>query len=450
MVTTDDAEELREHLATLERENAELRAHVPDRRRAGAWRAVLSALCIVLATILVPVATVGGWARAELVDEESFLATFGPMADDPEIQRYVIETASAAIVDAVDVEQLTGDLFDGIATLGLPERAQAALTLLRSPAAEGVKSLIGTGVTTAVESDAFPQAWRTALVASHRALAAAATGDPSGTVTLSATGEVGIQLAPIIEEVKTQLVVGGFAFAGAIPAVDVTIVVAQSDSLVLLSTAYALADAIGWWLPVVTLALFAGGVLLARDRRIGMRGAGIGLAIGGFLLAAAFSLGAVLVPGAAPSLGLPAGALSSLYAHLVGRMQDTGVLLGLIGVFLIILAWAKGPARTARSVRTALGGVNESIRRGLAARGLRTGHLGATVSRHAASLHVGIVVVALAVLFVVRPLSAGTLWTVALVAVAVWWATELIQPPRARPDAPADAPVPAEPLRSGA
>ena len=66
-----ELEDLRAELATMKAENEELRTAVdPLRdpasapRRRGWWRSVLSAVCIVLAGILVPVSVVATWTRA--------------------------------------------------------------------------------------------------------------------------------------------------------------------------------------------------------------------------------------------------------------------------------------------------------------------------------------------------------------------------------------------------
>ncbi len=216
-----EIDDLRAELEQLRAENARLKetappvaepaAETPPRRR-NWWRGIVSAVCIVLVGILVPVSVVGTWARAQLVSEDAFVATFAPLADDPDVQALVIDQATTAINASLDVEGFTNDLFDGLETLDLPPAAITALGLLRAPAAAGVNSLIDAGVTRIVESDAFPAVWRTALVASHRALVATATADTTGAVTIDDTGTLGIQLGPIIDEefaAAKRRVVGG-------------------------------------------------------------------------------------------------------------------------------------------------------------------------------------------------------------------------------------------------
>ena len=107
-------------------------------RRSGWWRALLYAVCIVLAAVLLPVSIVAAWTRAQLVDEGQFVATLAPLAHDPQVQGLVIDQTVCPIDDKVNYDQITGDVIDGIAGLRLPPRALSALGLLKQPAADGL------------------------------------------------------------------------------------------------------------------------------------------------------------------------------------------------------------------------------------------------------------------------------------------------------------------------
>lgn len=194
-------------------------------------------------------------------------------------------------------------------------------------------------VTRLVESDAFSATWTASLAASHRALVAtAAGGTADGAIAIGANGEAGIQLAPTIERVAQSLTDQGFGFAASIPVIDRTIVVAQSDALVTVAVVYAIAVAVGWWLPLTALALFALGVLLARRRTSGLVGSGVGLAIGGATAAIGLAIGGAVVGLSAPQLGVPAAALGAVYAQVVDGMHRTAVIVALVGVILAVLA----------------------------------------------------------------------------------------------------------------
>lgn len=430
----DDATALRARLDALEAENARLRADSPPpTARPGGpagnrWRAFLSALCIVVASILVPVSVVAAWARVELVDETRFVETFAPLADDPQVQTLVADEVSTAIEDSLDLDTLVNDLFDGVQDLDLPPRALAALDLLRTPAIQGVQNLVDTTVTRLVQSDAFADVWEAALRASHRSLqAVAAGGTSSGAVVIDAEGQIGIQLGPIIEEVKKRLVDRGIGFAEQIPVIDKTIVVAQSNALTVVGTVYNLAVAAGWWTPVLALVLFLAGILIARRRSTAVLGTGVGIAVGAGALAIALGVAGSVLALSAPNLGVPAGALGSMYEQITGAMRDTAVVLTLLGAVIAVIAWMSGRWRGARAARSGVASVNTGLRSALLRRGIDTGGLGFWLYAQRVLARIVLGVLAVLWLMLLRPLSIGEVFLVLIVWLVVWWVSELLQ-----------------------
>jgi len=421
-------------LAELEAENDRLRGLRPGvaasetRPPRRLWRGVLSAALITVAAVLVPVSIVSAWARTELVDENAFVATFAPLAEDPAVQAMIVAEAGDAIDASLDPAGLTDDLFDGLESLGLPPRAAAAIDLLRGPAAEGLGGLVDTTVAQLVASDVFASVWETTLRASHRGLAAAATGaTPMGAITISDAGEVGISLAPIIDEVKSLLVAQGIGFAAAIPRVDTTIVLVQSDALVTLRIVYGVAATVGWWLPVVCLALFVAGVLVARRRSAALVGGGIGIAVGAGALGIALAVGATAASFTAANLDVSLAAVDAIYTHVVAAMRDTAAVVALIGAVLAVLGWLRGRSAPAKTIRVGAARVNARLRGALRASGIDTGRTG--VRMYTYRVLIRVVIAALAVLWLaaLRPLSIGDVALVVIVAALAWWAAELVQ-----------------------
>lgn len=458
----DELEEMRARIAELEADNLRLSAQSNTASQSGAmqfgaaqldgaagaaastarshpqrWRAPLSALCIVIAAILVPVSVVASWARAELVDQDAFVQTFAPLADDPAVQSLIIDQTVVAIDASIDIDGLTSELFDGIAALGLPPRAGAALDLLRGPAAAGVHSIVTNVITTAVESDAFSAVWERALRLSHTALLATVHNDGTGAVAISSTGEIGIQLGPIIAELRQRLLDQGFGFASVIPVIDKTIVIAQSDALVLVNTVYVLAVAVGWWVPLLCLGFFVLGLALARKRAIAFIGSGIGIAVGSATLAIALAVGATVLAVNVSSIGISSPAITAIYDQVTGAMRDTAIVLMLLGILLALFAWLTGGSRTGRRVQRVLGSLNSGARTGLAARGVDTGAVGTWLYRQRILVRLIIVVAGVVWMLALRPLSTGDVFLVLLVGIAVWWLSELAQ---RRPDEVVDGP----------
>jgi hypothetical protein len=428
MVDADEKDALAARIRELEAANERLRSEraATPPSASHRWRSIVSAVLIVVATLLVPLSIVTAWARIQLIDEESFVGTMAPLVDDPAVQAMIVDETMQAIQAQVDFRQLTADVFDGIADLGLPPRAESALQLLEVPAANGLEGLTNTAVTRLVESDAFSDVWTTLTRATHRALAAAATSDGGGLVVRTADG-VGIQIGVLVERVKQNLIDQGVGVAQLIPSVDRVVILGDGQNLDTVRMAYALATVLGWWLPVVTLLLFGAGIVVARRRSTAIVGSGVGLAIGAVLLAATFAIGDSAVRGVAAERDLSPDGLDVIYQQLVGAMNQSAIVLALLGVFIAFLGWTLGASRGAVGLRRTVSGVNASLRRGLAARGFDTGGPGRWLARQRVLVRVVIAVLAVVWLFALRPLTVGAVVLVLVTAVAVAWVLELLQ-----------------------
>lgn len=426
---TAEAERLRAEVDALKAENEKLRqsgADMPSpatvsRQR---WRAWLSGTCIVLVALLVPLSIVGGWTRAQLVDEQRFVETLAPLSSDPNVQQLVIDRVSVAIDERIDIAGMTDSLFDGLATLNLPSSAQSALRLLRAPAAAGARSVVTNAITGVVRSDAFAAVWQQSLVLTHRALVAAA-GDGSASAVTVTGGEIGIQLGPIVALIRTTLLDQGFALASAIPAVDTTIVLAQSDTLALIRPAYTITVAVGYLLPLVAVALLLAGVLVARRRSSAVLGAGLALTLGAGATAVALSVGGLVVGVRAPGLGIPATTAEGVYTTLVERMQQTSITLVVLGIVLAAAAWIAGRGEGAVRVRTFAAAVTGGARRALQRRGLSTGSFGHWLYAQRVLVRILLLVLAIATMFV-APLSVAAVVWIVVLGLLVWLVSELL------------------------
>lgn len=426
---TADLEDASLRIAALEAENERLRdaaGSATGSRGRQRWRAWVSAVCIVVATILVPASIVTAWARVQLVDEDSFVATLAPLASDPAVQGMIVDQTMDAITAQVDFAQLTSSAIDGIATLGLPPAAVSALTLLKQPAADGLESLVDRSVTRVVTSDSFAGVWATATRAAHRALTTTATSDGGGLVVRTDDG-VGIQLGAIVERVRQNLADQGVGIASLIPRIDRVVILGDGQNLALIRTSYAIATAVGYWLPLLALGLFLIGIVVARRRSTALRGSGVGLLVGGGSLAVGIATGAALMSTVATQTGLDATALGVIYAQASAGAAHTATAIAVIGAVVIALAWVNGRSRGALAVRTGVGSINSGLRRALASRGVDTGSFGRWMYTQRTLVRAALVVLSIVWLLALRPLTVGDIVLVLVVSLLVWWLAELVQ-----------------------
>lgn len=431
MVDTDDAPDvstLAARVRELEAENARLSDGRPTTRspRRGRWRAALSTLLIAIAAILVPISIVAAWARVILVEEDQFVATLAPLSSEVAVQDLVIDESLSAISERVDFSGLTDRVFDGLVDLGIPPRAADALDLLRGPATSGVEGLVARGVTDVVRSDAFTDVWVATLRGAHRALTTTATSDGGGIV-VQTDGGLGIQLGEVVARVQTRLVDEGVGIAGLIPAVDRVVILGTGENVALVRSVYALAVGVGWWLPLVSLALFVTGILVARRGSTAVIGSGIGLAIGAGSLAATLGIGASAVGIFAVDAGISATATDVIYAHLVDSMTRTAWVGALLGIVIAIAGWVSSASAAATRTRAFADGVNAAARRRLAAFGLDTGRVGEWLARSRVLVRALVVALAVLWLLALRPLTTGLVVVVVVVAIVVGWLLELAQ-----------------------
>lgn len=440
--------ELEARIAALEAENAALRSEAaapasvtaveaapPERIRRGRGRTAGAIVLVVLGLLLAPVAVIAGWARLELVDTDRFVATFAPLADDPDVQAYIADQVTVAIEDQVDIPALTADLFDGLEALDLPPRAQTALGLLEAPATQGLQSLVSGVVDRVVESEAFADVWATALRTTHQQFVAAVQGDPDAVLEIGSSGTLSVQLGPIVEAVKDRLEAQGVGFAASIPDVDRSIVVAQNDAFVLVQTVYALAVAAGTWLPWICVGLLVAGVLVARNRPKALVWTAGGLALSMALLASGVGIGRLYFIGAVSPSIMPADAASSLFDGLVELMLSTVLAIFVLALLVAVIAWFSGPWRPARAARDFAGSGFTAVRSAAARRGITTGAFGIALDRWRGVAYTIIALVAAAVVMFNRPVSVGTvIWTVVLALLAVLL-VELLRRPAAEVEA---------------
>lgn len=433
LMARETAAQLRARIDQLEAENAALRSDEPvdapkAKRRSWGWT-LLATVLIVIGALLAPIAVVGTFINLTLTDTDRFVAAYAPLADDPAVQRFVTTEAVAAISEQVDIPALTSDVIDGIIELGTGPIATKALETLKGPAAQGIQSLIESKVGEFVASDAFSTVFSQALRVSHSQLVSVMQGNPDGVVQLGDRGEIGIQLAPIIAEIKTVLVAQGLTFASQIPEIDRTIVVAQSDLIPTVQVAYNLAVIAGFWLTFVALAFLIAGVLVARRRSIALIWAAVALALSMALTLAALGTGSIIfVSTVSPGI-LPSAVASIIFATVTGSMQASAIAVLVLAIVVAIVGWIAGPFSVPRKLRGLAQSGAAGLRDAAEKRGLTTGRVGEWLYRQKVLLRVAVAVIASVIVLLVRPLTPGLIiWTL-VVSVIVLWLLEVLQRP---------------------
>ncbi|MEO8907947.1 MAG: hypothetical protein ABI310_07685 [Microbacteriaceae bacterium] len=415
-------------------------SHPVKRGRGWGWT-VLATVLILIGSILAPVAIIANWAKAELADTDTFVATFAPLAKDAGVRAFVTDEVVTAINNQVDIPSLTSDVFDSIAGLGLGPVATRTLDALKAPAAAGIQNLMRSTVSNFISSKQFATIWEQTLRTTHDQLIATMQNDSSSAISIGKNGEISLQLGPVISQVKELLVKQGMTFAENIPVINRSIVVAQSDAIGPIQVGYALTIGVGAWLPWIALACLVLGVAVARRRSRALIGAAVGLGLAMALLAIGLGVGRVIFVGTISQSVMSPKVAGTLFDQVIAFMQSSAIAVAVLALTVAIVGWLAGPFRFPRRLREAGASGAATVRAMGDRHGLSTGRTGVWIYRQRLLLRVVIALIGAVIVLFVRPLTPGLIiWTAVICALVIGVLAVLGRPAAdAEADATADA-----------
>ncbi len=381
------------------------------------FRSTGSVLLILLASLLSLLAVVAVWANSIVRDTDRYVATVGPLASNPDVQKAITNRVTTAVLAQVDVEALVKELERAAAQKGAPPKTAELLGNLKGPITSGLKSLVSDTVERVVSSSAFDTVWVNANRRAHSAIDKALTGESDAAVSVK-NGQVAIDVGPIVAQVKDRLVSAGFKPAARIPAVHTEFVVFASEDVDEIKWYLRVLEIIGSWLPLIVVLIAAAGVYLAVHRRRALIGAALGV------FAAMLLLGITLTVLRAVYLDhLPAGAsdaaAGAVFDALVRFLRAGVRTVGAVALVTAVGAFLVGPSRVAVLTRTGCRKAIGSLRDASVSAGLPLGAVGRFVHRYKQWIGGVILAVAAIVLFTWNyPTVAVVLWTLVIVLIA--------------------------------
>ncbi|MFB7051827.1 hypothetical protein ACFCXT_01595 [Streptomyces vinaceus] len=399
---------LRARVAALEADAARQTPHRPRHR----LRAFFSALLIVIGCVLAPLGIVAAWTADIVGDTDRYVATVAPLASDPDVQAAVANRVTGALMEHLDLPKL----LEGVAPDDRP-LLEKGLGKLGDGLEGAVRSFVHDKAEDVVASDAFETIWTGANRTIHTSLVRALTGSNEGAVQIK-NDSVTLDLAPVIEQVKTRLVDSGLSVAGKIPEIHTDFTVLRADDIGRVKTGFRLLELAGLWLPVLAVVLAAIGVLLSAHRRRTLIASALGFAAAALILGIALTVFRTVYLNALPdTVSQPAA--GAIYDALVRLLRITIRMVVLLGVVLALAAWLSGPGRYATVVRQVWHSGIAATRTTADRAGLRTGPVGAFVGRHRTWI-TWILVAAAVLAYVLWPHPTG--WVVVGLALALLFA----------------------------
>jgi len=242
-------------ISASRRDRAPILRVVATSRASTRTRAIGSVALVVLACVLAFVSFIAVWTRSLVLDTDAYVRAVGPLIEKPALR----DELSVRIVDQlyshVDVPGLLRD--------ALPKRG----AVLAPTLAQGIHDTSIRLASAALATDAVRRVWENANRVAHDQIVAVLEG--KGTIVTTARGEVAVDLRPLAEKVREALGANGVHLFDQVPAsaLDRRFVLFRSTDLARAQRATRLLDALGRWLPFVTVGVFAGAVALSTHRR---------------------------------------------------------------------------------------------------------------------------------------------------------------------------------------
>lgn len=293
-----------------------------------------------LLVLLTPLAIAGAWARSIVFDTDRFVATVGPLADDPAVQAALADQITDQVVAAVDVPSLLDSALDLLpfSTAFIP------LDELAEPARSWLDGVVRDNVSAIVTSDGFSAAWTSANRTGHEQLVGALTGQ-GDLITIDDT-DVSVQAELFVEAVKVGLDSAGLeTVADLVPSVPLEFVVFSSPALPYLQASMSLLDAVGAWMWVVVLLLAVGVAVLAPRRWAGVAVAAGGVALGAIALGVVVAVVRHLYT-SDPDGVLPRDARESVFDQLASPLQSAYLAVAVLAVLVLAAALLMDRRRT--------------------------------------------------------------------------------------------------------
>ncbi len=351
-----DEAELREEIERLRAENERLAAARAGDSQLG--RRASATVLIIIGAILFGLAVSAVWLNRTVMDEDRWVATVAPLAQDPAIQDYVADRASDAIITNVDIQGYVGK---AIAALGagaseklgtsgaLADQAQ----ILVMPITGAIDNLIRESATKIVRSEQFYNLWVQMNRYGHKAFIAAISDKSTGVVQKSG-GTITLETAVLVDQVKQALAGRGLGFVNNIniPLQKTQITLVDSPGLERLGIAIQAMNTMAYLLPLLALACLGGGVALAVDRRKAVLWVGIGITAAMVIpLEAIYFAQSAFVKAVYDLGGMPAPAAQAAYTLVFRNLVSAQQLFTVVGLVFVVGALLAGPSRFATSLR---------------------------------------------------------------------------------------------------
>jgi hypothetical protein len=345
-MTTDDPSSAAAPATSTDRgatDAAEGDTRVEAPRQLPRWRRILVGTLVVIGCLLAPLSILGVWVHSTLLETDQWVATVGPLIDDPVVQDAVAARVTNAVISSTDLERRVRDL--------LPGASKALAPVIE----QGAQQATEVAAQRIVQSDQFETLWDEVNRRAHSRVVAVLQGEGTQTVATK-NGEITLDLGPIIAEVREELDDRGITFFDnvKIPSERRRIVLFSSDDLATAQGATDLLDTLATILPIATFLVLAAAVALSGNRRRTILRAALGVALAMGILLTALALGRTQYLDALPD-SVNHDAARVVYDQIVLFLRTSVRTTFALAIVVALGAWLAGAGHGAVRVRGTVG-----------------------------------------------------------------------------------------------
>jgi hypothetical protein len=302
-------------------------------------RMLVARILVVLGALFAIVSLLAGYVRFQGLDTDTVENTAGDLIADPEIRDQIAATLVDQLFTNVDVEA------------ALRERLPPEQQGLAGPIAGAVRVGADNGAQRLLERPRPQELWVRTVTQTHRNLIRVLEDD-TGAVSTEG-GEVVLDLQPLVIQLGERVAIIGRLDERLQANPDAgRITIMEADQLETAQDLTQLLKALGTWLWLVPVVLWAIALWLARGRRLGLlRMIAFSSIVAGLLvLAVRRFTGSLVVDELAPSESVKIAA-GDAWDILTSLLRDGGLTLVGLGVIFLVAVWLAGASASATGSR---------------------------------------------------------------------------------------------------
>jgi hypothetical protein len=308
-------------------------------RKVPRWRRILVGVLVVIVCILAPISAIAVWVSHTLLDTDQYVATVGPLADNPAVQNATANRVTTAVITGTGIETKIKD--------ALPPRA----AFIAPSVTNGLESFVHQAALKFLSSDRWQSIWENANRLAHKEVVAILKGEGTKTVNTK-QGKVVIDITPVANRVQKRLESLGVDVLQRTGGKGIPheVVLIDSESLGKVQGLVKALDSLSVILPILTLLLLVVALVLSPRRRRTLLRAAIGVAFAVGLLLVIFNLLRSVYLDSLPK-SVSEDAAAAVYDQLLSFLRDSLRVLFAVFAVIAIGAWIAGPGRYATLIR---------------------------------------------------------------------------------------------------